>query len=531
MLKSLRILIVTGFTLSAAQANAQAGMLDTSFGTNGTVVTNFTTAISTAEAVAIESTGKIVVAGSCYEFGTSKVALARYNMNGTLDTSFGTNGIVKTQISVDGVAYNFAPRAVALQNDKIIVAGTRTTGIEGNPSNMVAIRFTSQGTIDTTFGENNSGVSSQYPGTCSNITLASNGKILLGGTTTGSDPGMQIGVLLANGTTDISFSSGGQFGYMGYNVGPYTPQAYSKSYCTKVLVQPDGKIMLAGYYSWALNSNKKRMAIIRINPATAYFDNSFNSSGVLYGHEDAGMGPVYGYHDQIHTAALQSNGKIVLAGFTEETNGSPRKLLLMRVNADGTADTTFGLNGMATYAVSGGWAEAKAIHIETDGKIVVGGMATGNNLDFMVARFQANGTIDTSFGTGGVTKTHFAADDLGNAMAVQADGKLVVAGSAIQNSQPQFALARYNSGGAMGVEDSVANNTLMVYPNPVKDILTIKGTGIPSDTSFSLYSLMGQRVHSGIFTGDAVSIDMSGMASGIYMLAAEGMEAMRIVKE
>jgi uncharacterized delta-60 repeat protein len=152
--------------------------------------------------------------------------------------------------------------------------------------------------------------------------------------------------------------------------------------------------------------------------------------------------------DQATAVAVQADGKLVAAGtaFT----GQFSDFALARYNPDGTLDPSFGTGGKVTTNIDGGGNDATALAIQADGKLVVAGSAfTGAGVDFAVARYNPDGTLDANFGTGGKVTTDFAGGfDQANALIVQADGKLVVAGST-EFTAIDFALARYNPDGTL----------------------------------------------------------------------------------
>jgi uncharacterized delta-60 repeat protein len=139
--------------------------------------------------------------------------------------------------------------------------------------------------------------------------------------------------------------------------------------------------------------------------------------------------------------ALQSDGKIVVAG------SSNNLFALMRYNADGSEDATFGAAGQVTTPIGAGSAQAAVLFILPDGKIVAAGIASnGLNLDFAMARYHPDGSLDSTFGAGGAVTTDFnQGDDFINAFDLQQDGKMIAAGVASND----FALARYNPDGTI----------------------------------------------------------------------------------
>jgi uncharacterized delta-60 repeat protein len=144
--------------------------------------------------------------------------------------------------------------------------------------------------------------------------------------------------------------------------------------------------------------------------------------------------------DGANSAAVQTNGKIVAAGLAGDAD---TKFALARYNVDGTLDTSFSSDGKVRTNFTGDFDTANDLAIQADGKVVAAGFAGGANTTFALARYETDGTLDTSFGGDGRVTTNFTADfDAAFALALQADGKIVAAGFA-EGANPRFALARY----------------------------------------------------------------------------------------
>src|SRR5213079_2729983 len=146
----------------------------------------------------------------------------------------------------------------------------------------------------------------------------------------------------------------------------------------------------------------------------------------------------------------QADGKLVVAG--ETNNGINYDVALVRYNANGTLDASFGTGGKVTKAVRTSDATPYAVAIQADGKLVVAGETNnGINYDVALVRYNANGTLDATFGTGGKVRTAVGAnDEAAYALAIQADRKLVAAGATnVGNNNYDFALVRYNANGTL----------------------------------------------------------------------------------
>jgi uncharacterized delta-60 repeat protein len=238
-------------------------------------------------------------------------------------------------------------------------------------------------------------------------------------------------VFAGDGVLDHTFGSGGKV------ITQLSQEPSSGIYAIKV--QADGKLIAAGDIS---NNFAADFAIARYNTGGS-LDTSFGIGGVVttdfLGEQDTALG-----------VAIQNDGKIVAAGYAFSSNAS-YNFALARYNTDGTLDTTFGSGGRVTTDFFTSDDEAIAIAILTDGKIVAAGLASdiAGVSDFAIARYNADGSLDTSFGANGTVTTDFGGHDAAQSLAIQADGKVVTAGSIANASNYDFALARYHTDGTL----------------------------------------------------------------------------------
>ncbi|HEX3101546.1 MAG TPA: delta-60 repeat domain-containing protein, partial [Pyrinomonadaceae bacterium] len=172
-------------------------------------------------------------------------------------------------------------------------------------------------------------------------------------------------------------------------------------------------------------------------------------------------------HDQVNGIAVQSDGKIVLTGYVRANindTSSPEQIGVVRLNADGSMDTGFGNSGIVTTQAATATinpnSRGQAVAIQADGKIVVAGMANANTLlsqqDFALVRYNVNGSLDTTFGSGGKVTGTFTSSGFttttasASSLLIQPDGKIVAGGMALNvPTSTDFALARYNSDGSL----------------------------------------------------------------------------------
>jgi uncharacterized delta-60 repeat protein len=389
------------------------GALDIRFGADGKVVTDISGVTDPGgngddlKALVIQTDGKIVAAGSSYT-GVANItdfAVARYNVDGTLDTTFGSGGKVLTDFGgQDSLA------AAAVQSDgKIVVAGSSFVGCCGD---FVLARYDTDGTLDATFGTNGK-VITDIGGNdfIAGMTILSNGKLLVVGKG-GSARAVVLARYAADGSLDATFGTGGTV------IDPTVPMTFVRG----LSVLPDSKIVVVG-------TSFNDFALARYN-ADGTLDTTFGSGGLVT--TDFG-----GTNDSGEAIAIASDGKIVLSGWS--LMPSTVTFALARYNTDGTLDTTFGSDGTVTndFGGPGLLSSSRAVAIQPDGKILAAG-SVGD--DFALARYNADGTLDTAFGSGGLVTTDFDNnDEFARALSIQSDGKIVLGGP----SNADFALARY----------------------------------------------------------------------------------------
>ena len=167
-------------------------------------------------------------------------------------------------------------------------------------------------------------------------------------------------------------------------------------------------------------------------------DTNFGTGGIV----TTSIGSV---NDYASALGIQSDGKIVVAGYSYNSS-SKFHFALVRYNTNGSLDTTFGTGGIVTTAVGSSYDYAHALGIQSDGKIVVAGSSSnGSKYNFALVRYNANGTLDTGFGTGGVVTTSIGSNwDSAYGLGIQSDGKILAAGYSGNGSNYDFALVRYN---------------------------------------------------------------------------------------
>ncbi|MHC2283072.1 putative delta-60 repeat protein [Bradyrhizobium diazoefficiens] len=359
----------TSFEFALVRYDAY-GRLDTSFGGDGKITTNFGSTGSNGFSVIVDADGKILVAGYTE---SGDFALARYNPNGSVDADFGSAGTVTTGLLLD----DFGQSVVLDSNGKIVVSGF---SFNGSSFDFALVRYNADGSLDTTFdgdGKVTTGIASHDASY--SVALQADGKIVAAGhSLTGSGPN-DFAVVRYNvdGSLDTSFDDDGKV---------TTDFGGTNDVGQSVAIQADGKIVVAGYSLAGPNAD---FVVARYN-ADGSLDTSFDGDGQV--RTSVGAGDDFG-----SSVSIQPDGKILVAG--QSSNGSNTDFALVRYNSDGSLDTTFGIGGTVTTQIGAGADEAFSVKLQSDGKILLSGFSNnGSNADFALVRYNADGSLDTTFG-------------------------------------------------------------------------------------------------------------------------------------
>lgn len=341
------------------------GTLDTTFGTNGTTKISFG-AFSNAYGLAIQGDGRIIAVGEAAVSTTSRFdfAIARLNVNGTLDTSWGGSGILTTIV---GAGNSRAASVVLQANGEVVVGGTEYNGTRND---FALARYLANGSLDTSFG--NRGTLNTGVGSAGNfgiiVRMQADQRIVLAGNyaNTGSSGSIAVLRYLSNGSLDTSWNGNGIA----------TASLGSATTVSGVVVQSDGRVVVA---------------------ATAFL-NGFNDFAALRYNTNGALDTTFGGGRGFVTTAFQGSGatayglavdpayRIVVAG--EVNSGGFEQYGLVRYTISGTLDASFGTTGRVTGSVGTGNSLATGVRIQDDGNIVASGPAQngGNGVDFSILR-------------------------------------------------------------------------------------------------------------------------------------------------
>ncbi|MCC6186817.1 MAG: T9SS type A sorting domain-containing protein [Chitinophagaceae bacterium] len=407
-----------------------------------------------AQAIAIQSDGKIVVVGHNAKSAKYDIFVLRFNTNGSLDSSFDGDGIVITRV---GSFVNNA-NAVSIQPDgKIVVAGFSKSGKYGD---FTILRYNTDGSLDNSF----------------------------------DGDGIQ--------TTTIG-----------------TDDAYIRS----VSLQADGKIVVAGF---SRDATQVVYTLARYL-SNGSLDTSFDKDGIV-------TTTIGSNNADARSIVIQKDGKIIAAGNT--TFGSSRAFTVVRYHPNGRLDSSFDTDGIVTTRLGTINDYLYKVALHKDGKIVVVGYSnTGTKIDFALVQYNTDGSLDNSFDSDGIVTTSIGTkQDAATALAIQADGKIVAAGSShFFSGTGTFAIARYNNPSLSISPLTGVNKEISFYPNPTQDILHIRGAAIGS--TVALYDMQGRMLKREVIKASDASINLQELAKGNYLLkitTKEGVEgSAKVLKE
>lgn len=402
--------------IGALATSSHAATLDPAFGTAGTTSTAFGN-YGAAARVVIQPDGRIVTGG---QDALGNFVLARYTTSGALDTSF--NGTGKISTTPAGSCSGQA-RALALQADgKIVVAGTSCPNFTST-RNFTVYRYNTDGSLDPTFGSEGKATVNFTAGASEACAVAVQGSSIWVAGYAGSS--FALARLTSSGTLDNSF--GGGSGTVTSVVGT------SSAFANGIVVQADGKPVLAGYAS----SVGTVFALTRYT-ASGVLDTTFGTGGKVL----TNVGGTFSGNFAIATSlAIQNDGKLVAAGYANTTSSSYYRFAAVRYTSSGALDSTFGLGtGKVLTAIGNNDAIGNDVAIDANGGIVVGGYSSaGSYRQLTLNRYDPSGSQDYSFGPVTTTVSNANAEIRG--LAIQSDGKLVVTGYG--SSPVTFIAARY----------------------------------------------------------------------------------------
>lgn len=485
------------------------GLLDETFGNQGKVATDFSQGNrftdDCAYAVLLLPDGRIVVAGTSGDNFSRDAALARYTATGILDTTFGADGTGRV-VTDFGTGYEKAGMGASqfdeisslalLPDGRYLIAGSTQPAAGPETRDFLLACYGEDGELDSAFatgGVVTTDFGGAHDAVCA-LVRQPDGRIVAVGHTgdlnrssfalaryinpdcvaespvrpaLDQEVGRETldeGDLARSGGLDLSFGDQGVV---------ITPFGAIPAVACALRVQSDGRIVLAGTVGDAVDDIPFDLAIVRYE-ADGQLDQSFADGGRK-------RIDVVGTDDTAHALAIQEDGKIVIAGELRNHENDTLDFLLVRLESDGSLDTTFNETGVVVTDFMGTDDAAYAVAVQDDGKIIVAGYTTKPETApasdrepaaaeslrdeyFALARYLQNGRLDDTFGVDGVAITPFAGDlARARALCIQQDGHILAAGiarRAPENNACDFAIARYGRDGAL--DGSFGSDGLML---------------------------------------------------------------------
>ncbi|MEP6465515.1 MAG: T9SS type A sorting domain-containing protein [Parafilimonas sp.] len=407
--------------------------------------------VNNSTASMVVHNGKIVVAGSIQDGKIYKLAILRFLSNGNADERFGNNGVDSFTVSrILPATYQGAYiRSVAIQDDgKILVAGSAwyQSGVN-YLSNVLVMRLSTNGLVDSTFGDNGTVRTNINSSTglsvdeAFSIKLQTDGKIVVAGQSYDYLQHRFLAIRYnTDGSTDNSFGTGG---VTLFSIGASDDEAFAMD------IQLDGKIVLAG--ESYLNSSSYRVALARLT-AKGKLDNTFGTNGIV----TTNISPA---EDEAKSVALQTDGKIIIAGTTVNNSTNKSDVLCIRYNSDGSIDSSFSNRGKVIIDVNGQDDVANNLILQPDNKILIGGYSTSVDgvTAFLSIRLLANGCKDMQYASGGIKTTSlYQQGDAAYGMSLTSQGKILLAGQTTNGASNYISIIRYKKNGS--TDSSFKNN-------------------------------------------------------------------------
>ncbi|GJM33780.1 MAG: hypothetical protein DHS20C18_27810 [Saprospiraceae bacterium] len=431
---------------------AQDGALDSSFAENGILLLDLVGGTETANDVVVQPDGKIVIVASARFPHNFDIEVIRLNEDGSLDSTFAVNGQYH-YLNEAGSDLGYSLKM--LEDGSFLVSGSHGTD-EPNNTEMILIKLTADGALDTSFGNN--GIVIQHIDDSEDYarTIAVNdaGEIFLGGTSKIPGWGFYRSVIAkfdANGSIDSTFGTDGIFMWDLDSI---------VSDVLQLEVLEDGNLLTSGRTKPA---GTERISLYKVRSDGSGFDTSFGTDGTI-------LAP---YQGRGYGLTIHENGNILVTGNNSTAQGN--NLVVLAYHPDGSVNTDFGLDGVVS--VDNDINDVGlAITIQPDGKILAGGESggtffAGGPRKFFSVRMHATGVIDSTWGENGVVATQTS--DLfafANGITLQADGKVLLVGaSATPVTQNDLTVIRYGNFIDQDMDGfSIANdcNDLDVAINP-----------------------------------------------------------------
>ncbi len=476
------------------------GSLDASFATNGVFIYSNTLGGDFMYDLEILSDDKILICGATsLSAANTQWALWRFLPDGSLDASFGNGGVVQWEIE-GGEDY---AREVIVQNDGyLVIGGSMPAGFSNE--RIVAAKWDLNGTMMTNFGTNAGytmmSATNQEDVVARGATLLPNGSIFIVGSSYSMMDNMDhpmLAVMAADGTPQTSVDVDGI----------WIDASYGRYYRA---VYQNGHVLACGN-----NDGSEYNFMLAAHLADGSLDNTFANGGYAIVDNDN--------IDVLYDLVLQGDGKILSCGTTGAGGfGGARDFCVMRFNADGSTDNTFGTNGLVVTAMAAGFEDANGLALTNDFKVICGGFVQQTNNDFAFARYHL-GDVVLVDGCTDASACNY------NPNANNNDGSCYFVGDPCDDGNMATFNDVYNSNcecaGSVTSIDELNNDQYWMYPNPVKDVVYFKNA---NKGLVVIYNQMGSKVLEANLTESKLNLEW--LSPGLYQVVVNGVAA-ALVKE
>ncbi len=497
------------------QVNAQIVLPDSSYNQAGKIDLPLFNKIDIGYFSAIDEDGKLMITAlsenpiTVFGYYFLDLVLTRYDRNGDLDLSFG-GGDGKISFTTNQYSPDIFP-FIQIQTDQKILVSYSGGLIFGNSYDLFVYRFNPNGSIDTTFGTNGYFLFKTDPVNYKEVSIVkfdrdSKDNIYLSGTFTQGDFSFTNEIIVIkiskDGIIDSTFSTDGVEKY------PY-PASNSNFISRGISVLNDNQIVVGGFTNGFFSG---RNAILLALDSTGGFDYNFDGNGYK----------VLNTNTKMNDMKKDSIGRLIVVGLTGGT--STEDIFVAALFPDGRLDSTFGINGKASFDLMGFNEGATCMAIAPDNKILIGGYVENpvSLKDFMVMRLNSNGTIDSTFNQTGFYQTEFTlgANKEEELNGITIDGKriyltgTVINSSSINHDAVVLCLKDNTATGLIEIQNQ--EFTINYYPNPTTNELTIEIDEKLIGINYILYDQLGRQLQNGTLNEQRSMINLADLAKGMY---------------
>lgn len=515
-MKKLSLIVLMLITFSFAKAQqAVPGEFDYEFGDYGLVfeeLNNLSVFLTGKSSLALQSDGKSVVFTQYSDGGRAEILLMRHNTDGTIDTSYGENGYVHMAPIGNTDFYSFDSKIV--ENDNMLILAYTYAYPEGG--NMFLMKVDSDGNVVSSFGNNGYVTYNKQANWVlvpRSLAIQEDGKIIVGGEYGEYDYGSCILRFTADGQLDTTFGDNGMVLHESYDSNGWQVMAVGES----VSVGPDGRIYLSGWEvtpdeEWGSPYSSKIICVDQ----NGDFVTTFGDNGVW----EYSFSEVI---DFINACKVMDDGKLLFAGSVEtynEIQGEPiYSVLVARLNPDGTFDTTFGNNGYTmAQCIENSCNYCHEMAVADNGEIYLAGYVWQDLKDMLIGAFNADGTLNTNFGENGFDHITFGGNKTSTAtdIAVQDDGKIVAIGHyEHEDTFADYLLVRLQTSESLAVEENTVACDIYTYPNPA--VNEVRFVNLENECTANVYDAMGRLVMRETVSAES-TLNVSQLTSGNYFV-------------